>query len=253
MSVIYDPSGNAQRLIPAQGGDSIIDARSAANLGALNAEAVIGLGQETSAVIDVRGTFVGTMIAEISFDGTNYAQYPIFNPISELYVVSITANGQFALELPGGAKAVRIRMSAYTSGVALVTFRAALAVEFIYAKDLPASMISATGAASAAVTLTIPSAGVGLFNYLTMLQIVKFSTAVLTPAATPVLVTSTGIVGTPTFSFPADISAQGLSVEQKFEFPKPVKGTAAATTMTVVCPVTTGVIWRVNAAFYIGA
>lgn len=253
MAIIYDPSGNPLRILPAQGGDALTDARASATLGALNAETVIDIAQETSAVVDVRGTFVGTFIAEISFDGTNYQQYPLFNPITELYVVGITAAGQFMLEIPGGAKKVRIRMSAYTSGAAIVIFRAALSPEWIYAKDIPASMISATGVAAAAVTLTIPSAGVGLYNYLTALQIVKFSTAALTAAATPVLVTSTGIIGTPTFSFPADVSAQGLAVEQKFEFPKPVKGTATATTMTIVCPATTGVIWRVNASFYIGA
>lgn len=253
MAIIYDPSGNAVRTLPAMGGDSLTDARTAATIGALNGETVIDIAQETNAVIDVRGTLSLTMIAEISFDGANYQQYPIFNPVTELYVVSMTAAGQFMLNIPAGAKKARIRCSAYTSGSATVTFRASTAVEFIYAKDIPSSMISATGAAAAGVTLTIPSAGVGLYNYLTSLQIVKFSTAALTAAATPVLVTTTGIIGTPTFSFPADISAQGLSVEQKFEFPKPVKGTATATTMTIVCPATTAIIWRVNAAFYIGA
>jgi hypothetical protein len=253
MSVIYDPTGNAQRLIPAQGGDLITDTRPAATLGALNAETVIGLAQEASATIDVRGTFVGTLIAEVSFDGTNYVQYPIFNPLTELYVVGITAAGQFVLDIPSGSRAVRIRMSAYTSGAATVVFRAANAPEFLYSKDITNSMITNTAGVGAAVTLTIPAAGAGLFNYLTMLQIVRFSTAVLTAAGTPVLVTTTGIIGTPTFSFPADVSSQGVNVEQKFEFSKPVKGTAANTAMTIVCPTTSLVIWRVNAAFYIGA
>lgn len=253
MAIIYDTAGNPFRTMPAQGGDTLTDSRSAATLGALNAETVIDLANEASAVIDVRGTLNLTLLFEVSFDGTNYQQYPLFNPITELYVVGITAAGQFMVEIPGGAKKARVRCSVYTSGAATVIFRAAPVLEFIYAKDIPASMVSATGAAAAAVTLTIPSAGAGLYNYLTMLQIVKFSTTTLTAAATPVLVTSTGIIGTPTFSFPADVSAQGIAVEQRFDFPKPVKGTATATAMTIVCPVTTGVIWRVNAAFYIGA
>lgn len=253
MAIIYDTAGNPLRTMPAQGGDTLTDSRSAATLGALNAETVIDLANEASAVIDVRGTLSLTLIFEVSFDGTNYQQYPLFNPITELYVVGITAAGQFMVEIPGGAKKARVRVSAYTSGAAIVIFRAAPVLEFIYSKDIPASMATATGAAAAAVTLTIPSAGAGLYNYLTMLQIVKFSTTTLTAGSTPVLVTTTGIIGTPTFSFPADVSAQGLAVEQKFEFQKPVKGTAAATTMTVVCPATTGIIWRVNASFYIGA
>ena len=251
MALIYDTYGNPARLLPAQGGDTLTDTRAAATLGALNAQTVIDIALETAATIDVRGTLSLTMIAEISFDGTNYQQYAIFNPITELYVVNITAAGQFILAIPSGAKKARVRCSAYTSGAAIVTFRASPNQAFIYNKDIPASMVSATGIAGAAVTLTIPSAGVGLYNYLNVLQIVKFSTATLTPAATPVLVTTTGIIGTPTFSFPADVSAQGLAVEQRFEFPKPVKGTATATTMTIVCPATTGVIWRVNASFYI--
>lgn len=253
MALIYDPQGNPYRILAAQGGDTLTDIRTAATLGVLNAETVIDIAQESTAVIDVRGTFVMTLIAEISYDGTNYVQYPIFNPLTEVYVVGISTAGHFMLEVPGGAKKIRLRCSAYTSGAAIVTFRAVEASEFIYAKDLPASMITATGAAAAAVTLTIPSAGSGLFNYLGMLQIVKFSAAALTPAASPVLVTTTGIIGLPTFSFPADVSAQGLVVEQLFQFPSPVKGSAAATAMTVVCPATIGIIWRLNAAFYIGA
>lgn len=253
MATIYDPNGNPLRTLAAQGGDTLVDARSAATLGALNAETVMAIGQESAAVIDVRGTLSLTLLFEVSFDGTNYQQYPLFNPVTELYVVSITAAGQFAAKIPPGAKLARIRCSVYTSGAAIVTFRAAQTPEFVYVKDIPASMISATGAAAAGVTLTIPSGGAGLYNYLTSLQIVKFSTAALTAAATPVVVTSTGIIGTPSFSFPADVSAQGLIVEQRFEFPRPVKGTAAATAMTIVCPATTAVIWRINASFYIGA
>lgn len=252
MAIIYDPNGNAARILASQGGDSLTDSRTSVTLAAVNAETVIDVAQETSAVIDVRGSFTATMIAEISFDGTNYQQYPIFNPVTELYVVSITAAGQFVLALPPGSKKARVRMTAFTSP-ATVTFRAANAQGFIYSKDIPASMVSATGAAAAGVTLTIPSAGAGLFNYLTALQITRFAAAVLTPAATPVLVTTTGIIGTPTFSFPADAAAQGTVSTQQFDFSKPIKGTATATTMTIVCPVTTGVIWRVNAAFYIGA
>jgi hypothetical protein len=253
MSLIYDEQGNPQRILAAQGGDTVTDTRSADTLATLNAQTIISLAQETTAVIDVRGTFVGTFVAEISYDGINYVQYPIFNPLTELYVTGITAPGQFMLEIPGGSYRARVRCSAYTSGFSFVTFRAVSAPEFIYAKDLPASAISNTGAAGAAVTLTIPSAGVGLYNYLTMLQIVKFSAALLVPAATPVLVTTAGIIGTPVFSFPADASVQGSVVEQIFSFSKPVKGTLTNTAMTVVCPAITGVIWRVNASFYIGA
>jgi hypothetical protein len=109
---------------------------------------------------------------------------------------------------------------------------------------------SATGTAGAAVTLTIPAGAAGVFNYLCYLQIVKFAAALLTAAATPVLVTTTGMTGTPTFSFSADAAAQGTEQEQKYEGHDPIVGSAAATTLTVVCPATTGVIWRVNATYF---
>jgi hypothetical protein len=109
---------------------------------------------------------------------------------------------------------------------------------------------SATGAAGAGVTLTIPAGGAGVFNYLCYLQIIKFAAALLTAAATPVLVTTTGMTNTPTFSFNADAAAQGTSQEQKYEGQNPIIGSAAATAITIVCPATTGVIWRVNATYF---
>ena len=251
MAIIYDTSGNPLRTIAAQGGDALIDARPAAVLAGVNAETIIAIAQETSAVIDVRGSFTATMIAEISFDGTNYQQYPIFNPVTELYVVSITVAGQFTLDIPSGAKKVRVRMTAYTSP-ATVTLRASHAKQFIYIKDIPSSMSTLTATVGLGVTLTIPGAS-GLYNYLTMLQIVKFNAATLTAAATPVLVTTTNIIGNPVFSFPADAAAQGTINEQLFKFQKPIKGNSASATMVITCPPTTNVIWRVNAAYYIGA
>lgn len=250
--ILYDANGNPIRMLAAQGGDTLTDARAAATLGTLNAETVIDVAMEKACAIDVRGTLSLTLIAEISFDGTNYQQYPLFNPITELYIVGVTAAGQYLLHLPTGSKKVRVRCSAYTSGSATVVFRAANGNDWVYAKDIPASMISATGAAGAAVTLTIPAAGVGLYNYLTGLSILKFNTALLTAAAAPVVVTTTGIIGTPSFSFNADAAAQGTSQEQQVPITKPIKGTATNTTMTIVCPATTSVIWRVNASFYIG-
>jgi hypothetical protein len=84
--------------------------------------------------------------------------------------------------------------------------------------------VSATGASGAAVTLTIPAGGAGIFNYLCYLQIIRFAAALLTAAATPVLVTTTGMTGTPTFSFAADALAQGALSEQKYEGTLPIIG-----------------------------
>lgn len=253
MALIYDQYGNPARILAAMGGDVITDPRSAVSLASLNAETVIDIAQERSASIDVRGTFSLTLIFEVSFNGTDYFQYPIWNPQIEVYVLNITAAGQFSADVPAGARKARVRSSAWISGSATVAFRAANGVGFLYAKPIPASMLSQTAAVLTAVTLTIPAAGIGLYNYLTGLRISKFNTALLTVAAAPVIATTTGIIGTPSFNFPADAGAQGTIFLNSFEFTNPVKGTAPNTAMTISCPATANVIWRVTAAFYIGA
>lgn len=63
----------------------------------------------------VGGTFVATILIEVSFDGTNWATYPSG---------SFTAAGVLEITIP--VKQVRARCSAYTSG---------LAVAYVGAKD----------------------------------------------------------------------------------------------------------------------
>jgi hypothetical protein len=254
MAIIYDIYGNPFRALPAMGGDSLIDTRTAATLAAANAETAIDIAQEHTASIDVRGTLSLTLIFEVAFDSSNYQQYPIWNPTTESYVASITTAGQFQADIPAGAKKARVRCSAYTSGSATVVFRASNAIDFLYAKDTPANLAqTATGAAAAAVTATLAAPGAGLYNYIVGLYITKFAAALLTAAATPVLVTTTGLNNTPTISFSAGADAQGTVEKQQFEPVKPWKASAANTAVTIVAPATTGVIWRINVLYYIGA
>lgn len=112
--------------------------------------------------------------------------------------------------------------------------------------------VSATGVASAAVTLTIPSAGAGLYNYITELEISAYCTATIAAgAATPIAVTSTGITGTPTFKIAQPVGATGQVLDRLiYTFDPPLRGSAVATALTVVAPVYTNAIWNINAAFY---
>lgn len=119
--------------------------------------------------------------------------------------------------------------------------------------DPTTTATSATGVAAAAVTLTIAAAPAGLFLYVTELEIVKFATALLTAAATPVLCTTTGITGTPTISFSAGAELAGSAVRYDYGFGgRPLKGSAAATAITIVCPATTAIIWRINGFSFVG-
>lgn len=121
-------------------------------------------------------------------------------------------------------------------------------------QTIPAALTgTATGAAAAAVTLTLAAPGAGLFHYISRLIIQRHTSAALTAAATPIIVTTTNLPGSRAFSFPADAAAQGVVAQEIMEPCIPLKSSAANTATTIVCPATTGVIWRVTADYYIGA
>ena len=107
-----------------------------------------------------------------------------------------------------------------------------------------------TAAISTAATLTLAAPGTGVFIYLHHLEITMFAGAVLTAAATPVLVTSTALPGGPVWSMSASAMAQGTIENRFYDFGWPgIKATTANTAVTIVAPLVTSVIWRIN-AFY---
>lgn len=65
-------------------------------------------GYDVPATVMVSGTFVGTILIELSMDGTSWAQFGS----------SITAPGVVKVDVP--CKQIRARASAYTSGLAVV-------------------------------------------------------------------------------------------------------------------------------------
>lgn len=118
-------------------------------------------------------------------------------------------------------------------------------------QEIAASLaVSATGASGAAVTLTLPAVA-GQFHYVTMIEIVRYAAAALTGVATPLLVTTTDLSGTPVFDFQS-AGAIGTSERQLWNPSKAIKSSAVNTATTIVCPATTGVIWRVN-VWYVAA
>jgi hypothetical protein len=109
--------------------------------------------------------------------------------------------------------------------------------------------ITATAAAGAAVTLTIPAPAAGLFNYIMSLHISLYASAARTGAAAPVIVTTTNLTGAPAFNF-STAQAIGLIERDDQDYVAPVKSTAAATATTFVAPIATGGIWRLTANYY---
>lgn len=106
--------------------------------------------------------------------------------------------------------------------------------------------VTNTAAAAAACTLTLPAIA-GQFHYITSIQINGYATAAVTGTATPVLVTSTNLPGSPVWTF-ARARAVGTTDIQGLT--GPLRSTTLNTATTIVCPATTSILWRVTATYY---
>ena len=224
-------------------------------LGSLNAEGVIESDGCATVAIDLRGTF--NLTAEIagSIDGTNWVAIPMrpINVASVQYVAAITGAVQGVWYGDCSIyRKVRVRATAWTSGAATATLTCSNACP----NDMIVGMVStntatSVGAAGAAVTLALAAPGAGLRHYITYLSINRFASAVLTAAAAPVSITTTNLPTALAFSFEAEAAAQGTISRWREDFAYPIAVSAQNTATTIVCPITTGVIWRVTAGFYV--
>ena len=86
------------------------------------------------------------------------------------------------------------------------------------------------------------------FHYITRIEITLYNSAARTGGATPVTVTTTNLPGSPAFTFPS-AGAVGTVDRLIIEPSKPLKSSVVNTNTTIVCPATTGVIWRINVAY----
>lgn len=255
MAVIYDELGNAIGKIDTLGGESLIDTRVISqNIATLNGEVFFDCAGTDSAALDIRGTFVGTFVVEATIDGTNYFSIPFFVPTTEIWATTITAAGVWVCHLPSACRRVRVRCSAYTSGTAIVSLRGSSSGNIFYAKPIPTVLsVTATGAASAAVTATLAASGVGLFHYITRIRISKYVSATLTAGAAPSIVTSTNLPSTPSFDFKTLGALGDSEVMDIFFTGNPLKSSTANTATTLVAPVLTGAIWKIQVFYYAGA
>jgi len=113
--------------------------------------------------------------------------------------------------------------------------------------------VTVTAAAAAIATCTLPAAGVGLFHYITRVEVVLYNTVARVGGVTPVIVTSTNIPGTPAFTFPS-AGAVGTTETRVLELDAaPIRSSVANTATTVVGPATASIIWRINVSYYTGA
>jgi hypothetical protein len=245
--------------------------RSSGSLATNNAELVHDVDGDASAVIYINGTGTAnaTYVVEASPDGTNFfplVTYPyapasaggtLPQPGQPLFTeaINVAAVSRMLCAATGGMRKIRVRLTLYTSGTFDVTINTDDCPSISpYVRDQKAAslMVTATGAAGTAVIASLPLV-TGLRHYIDTIKVDRSASALLTVGAAPVVVTTTNLPGTPALSFGQDAAAQGADKSQTLDFGG--AGMAALLTgaaTTVVCPVYTGVIWRVNVAYRLG-
>lgn len=240
------------------------------NMTALYAEVVHNVSGDASAVIFLNG--IGPLNATYSVqgspDGSNYfdlVAYPyapgslggtLPQPGQPLVAEAVTAATvrRMLCVATGGLQKIRVSLTAYTSGTCEVTINSDECPSLSpYLRDQKAATLMVTATAvSTAVTLTLPAVA-GLRHYIDRISVLRSATAALTASATPVVVTTTNIPGSPALTFGSDVAGIGVDKELVLDFGGAgIAASAVNTPTTVVCPIYFGVIWRVNAAYRLG-
>lgn len=246
--------------------------RSTAGLNVANAELVHDLNGDASAVINLAFTSATLQYTvEGSADGSNYfpllcysypngSSAPISTnpqpaqPIVSESCAALTMNRVLCASVSGLQK-LRVRIISYTNGTCIATINSDDNQSIHpYTGSLKAAtlMVSTTAAVSTAVTASVPAA-TGLRHYIDRIDIVRSATAALTASATPIVITTTNIPGNPQFTMGSDAGGVGVDKSMVIDFgASGMAAAAAGTATTIVCPVVTGVIWRVNVTYRLG-
>lgn len=135
------------------------------------------------------------------------------------------------------------------SVVALATDQSLVVQQAPMRGDASNLCVTTTAATGVAATLTLPAAAAGLFHYITLIEIQLYATAARTGGATPVLVTTTNLPGSPAWDFDT-AQAIGNTIRQTTQPTTPIKSSVAATATTIVAPIAVTGIWRITAYYY---
>lgn len=224
-------------------------------LASLNATIEMPADGVSAVSVDVRGTYVGTFALEGTVDGGNWVAVPLrpLNQASLLYFITAAsaAQGVF-IGKAAGFRSLRLRMVAWTSGAPDVVLLGSTGpFEDPMAGLTTNTLGTIQNAAGVITTLSLASPGPGLRLYLTYLSINRYAAAALTAAAVPVVVTTTNLPGSLAFTFAADALPQGALDRWREDFAYPLAAVAQATAVTIVCPATPNVIWRITAGGYV--
>jgi len=253
---------------------------SSATLGALNAAVTLDISGSAGAGFTLSaGTLTATFLVEESFDGgINWIVIFLLNPGSATITAGDVVSNPNPVEVRTivtnpGATHVRVRVSSYTSGSAVGTLFSTLVIPFplvSYSVNagnainpiksdfggglVPAAAnlsVTATAATGVGVTLTLPAPTLGNYHYITTIEIDKYFTAANAASGTPLVVTTTNLPGSLAFTFGQPLGTIGTTDSRIITFPSPLKASVINTASTIVCPATTGIIWRVTAYYFL--
>jgi hypothetical protein len=261
MGVLYDARNNELAApLDLITGAAFIDTRPlTVLLASLNAETIMELNGQTTVMLDARSAaFSGTLVMEVTVDGANWFPVPMTNINSQATSLSAVLSGasanQFVAHV-GGFFAVKTRVSAYTSGNIDVGMRGTVApLRPSLERPYPTTLwVTATAAANAAATASLPAAGAGLYHYITHIDITRNATAILAGGAT-LIHTTTNLPGSPAWSVGNNMVAGGTEKDVSIDFAQPLKSLAANTATTVVAAAAgLAVLGRVNVGYFVGA
>ena len=125
----------------------------AGTIPAVNGTVTLALRGLAGAAVRISGTWVATLVFEITIDGTNYIQVDAFDLTQKKTIVSTTANGSFSFTNLAGASSCRIRASAFTSGTVNVDLRATV-VASSYVEETDSDTGTQSSVASTVTTNT---------------------------------------------------------------------------------------------------
>ena len=135
------------------------------------------------------------------------------------------------------------------------TQRVTIATNDLVPVSLPGStlMVTATAAVNTAATASLPAAGVGLFHYITSIQVMKLYSVIGVAAGAGVIITSTNLPGTPAWTTEQLASAAGTVARVIDLVPgTPIRSAVANTITTIAAPAQLQSIWRINVTYYTG-
>lgn len=112
--------------------------------------------------------------------------------------------------------------------------------------------VSTTAATGVGVTVTLPAVA-AQFHQITLIEITKYFTVANAASATPLVVTTTNLPGSLAFTFGQPLGTVGTTDNRLYNPGNPLQSSVVNTATTIVCPATTGIIWRVNVVYYTGA